>query len=607
MEVNLDKIIAELVKDISKSILGKANKISSHQYKKILVALELAFKSYLESSYARYSKIKTLLYRDRPVELRDHYVYSNVQIEECRISGADILNEFLKTKRNVVVGTAGSGKSVLLRRLFLDMVEKQVGIAPILVELRLLESYDNSISIQNYIHKSIVELDESFSSEQLKYALKQGKIMLLLDGFDEIYFGNRKIYEREILEISRKYPEAIILVSSRPDNCFDSWEEFHVYHALPLTSDQATDLVDRIDYDKTVKNKFIQELTSGLYERHKEFLSNPLLLTMMLLTYEQLAEIPEKIHIFYEQAFDTLFHKHDALKYTYKRKSYTGLPIDDFKRLFAAFCILTYSDRKISFSIAQLDKYINQAIKLESVEIDSEKFFKDLIESVCIIQKDGNEYTFTHRSFQEYFSAYFISRSHSIEFSSVLDSIVTGYFSDSVIRMLLELNREKVEMEWILPKLKELTLVCENAHASGNVIGFLSIFFDQISIHDGRLMYMFSATNHWGHFLAVLRRVYRVRLKMLFESNGLTDAKIKEQGKKDVTLFKQNFRANIRGVELSEFPKDTRWLEETSVPNYCKQLFQFTQLLRDELDSKYTTKGNSLKELLIKKPKSSIF
>ena len=29
----------------------------------------------------------------------------------------------------------------------------------------------------------------------------------------------------------------------------------------------------------------------GLFEKHKDFLSSPLLLTMMLLTYEQLAEI----------------------------------------------------------------------------------------------------------------------------------------------------------------------------------------------------------------------------------------------------------------------------------------------------------------------------
>lgn len=607
MALNLDKVIADLVKDISKPILAKMYDVGSTQYKKAIVSLEMAFNKYLKNSYVRYSKIKTLLYRDRPVSLRDHYVSSDFQLGKEKISGADILDKFLDTKRNIVVGTAGSGKSVLLRRLFLDLVERQVGIAPVLVELRLVESLDDELTIQSYIHRTIAEMDENLSPEQLHYALKQGKIMLLLDGFDEIDFSKREIYEREILEVSRKYPDTMIVVSSRPDDCFSSWEEFHVFRALPLTSEQAADLISRIDYDTTVKKKFIQELASGLYNRHEDFLSNPLLLTMMLLTYEQLAEIPEKIHIFYEQAFDTLFHKHDALKSLYKRKSYTGLPVDDFKRLFAAFCILTYSDRKISFAYQELISYIDQAIELESVRTDAQKFFSDLVKSVCIIQKDGNVYTFTHRSFQEYFSAYFISRSQSIDFSGVMDSMVQGYFRDSVIEMLFELNREQIEMNWVLPKLKELVPKCEAVDSVDNTVAFLNIFYEALTVHDEGIAFQFSESKREGYFSSLLTHIYRSQAKQIFVNQNLTEEERQAKGKREVALLEQHCRfENDRSVSLSDLPVDLSWLEETGIPTYCKRKLQFLRCLLDELDNKYTTKGNSLKALLNKKPKGVV-
>jgi len=582
-------------------------KFGSTQYNNALVSLEISFNKYLKNSYERYSKIKTLLYRDRPVELKNHYVSSDFKIGKKIFNGNDVLCEFIRSKKSIVIGTAGSGKSVLLRKLFLDLVENKFGLAPVLIELRLIESYENDLSVHKYIHKTISELDEGLTLDQLHYALKHGKIILLLDGFDEIGFYNRERYEREILEISRKYPKTPIIVSSRPDDCLSSWEEFYVYNALPLNKEQAADLISRIDYDTTVKNKFIEELISGLYDRHRDFLSNPLLLTMMLLTYEQLAEIPEKIHIFYEQAFDTLFHKHDALKSLYKRKSYTGLPIDDFKRLFSAFCILTYSDRKISFSYHDLLRYIDQAIELESVHVDASKFFNDLIKSVCILQKDGNVYTFTHRSFQEYFSAYFISRSQLIDFKGILDSIVLGYFSDSVINIIFEINREKIEMHWILPNLKDLVPLCNTAINNSDTLAFLKIFYEALSIHESGIAFQLSERKSFGYFSSLLHRTYPKIAKIYFVPQNLSEDERKEKAKKEIAVLEQHCKLdNERSISLSKIPADSIWFEEAGLTAYCHRRAQFLQSLLEDLNKKYIDKENNLKSLLKKRTQSEV-
>lgn len=113
------------------------------------------------------------------------------------------------------------------------------------------------------------------------------------------------------------YLDTNILITSRPDDIFSSWEEFQILTIAPFTKEKSIGLIEKIDYDETVKNKFIAHLNKDLFKKHESFLSNPLLITIMLLTYDQLAEIPNKLHIFYEQAFDTLNGRQ-----SYTRKDY---------------------------------------------------------------------------------------------------------------------------------------------------------------------------------------------------------------------------------------------------------------------------------------------
>lgn len=302
----------------------------------------------------------------------------------------------------------------------------------------------------------MININPSFNKDQLDYALKLGKILFILDGFDEINNEEREHIEKEILSLSNNYHGIRILISSRYDSRFSSWEEFYQYHIQDLDKNKALTLINKLDYDRQVKQAFMSELDNRLYESHTSFASNPLLLTMMLLTYEQIAEIPNKIHLFYEQAFLTLFNKHDSLKSLYKRKSYTQLPLDDFKRCLEAFCLLSYADRLYYFEEGQITKYLDNSIKLSGVNANSESFLNDLLDSVCILQRDGLGFTFTHRSFQEYFSAQFLVNRSMEGKIKIFDRIFSLSWTDNVISMLYDINPELLEKEWIIPKSEKI-------------------------------------------------------------------------------------------------------------------------------------------------------
>jgi hypothetical protein len=152
-----------------------------------------------------------------------------------------------------------------------------------------------------------------------------------------------------------------------------------------------------------------KKLSDGLYSTHREFLESPLLTIMMLITLQQFADVPAKVHLFYEHAFEALFGRHDATKGGFQRKRHTTLALDDFKRLYSYFCIITYLKKMISFSADSVLSIIQQSITSSKIAVDKVGFQKDLAESTCMLILDGMDYTFSHRYFQEYFAAYFLS------------------------------------------------------------------------------------------------------------------------------------------------------------------------------------------------------
>ena len=194
------------------------------------------------------------------------------------------------------------------------------------------------------------------------------------------------------------------------------------------------------------------------YEQHTDFLSNPLLLTIMLLTFDQVAEIPRKMHIFYGQAFETLFHRHDATKAVYKRETATNLPIDQFTRILAAFSFLAYAHRRFEFSESQALTLIGKAVEVAGVEIDGRErrdfqadYLTDLCDAVCILQQEGLNLVFTHKSFQDYFAAVFLANVSVNDRPTLLRTAVQDRYQDNMLALLFEMNPELVEGELLVP------------------------------------------------------------------------------------------------------------------------------------------------------------
>ena len=451
MNAIFDEYLSPLISKI-------ANKLKI-TYNEVKIDLEIPFQAYLTNSYEKYSKIKTIIYGIEPKKLYDFFEIPFLK------KGSDIIKPTTTkiltdlSKFLIIEGSGGIGKSTLMKHLFLSELKLKDYI-PIFIELKDFNE-EAHLDLEKLLLKKLNQFHNTFQEEYLDYALQSGCFLFLLDGYDELYSENQKEFFKKLNDFCDKYPENHYILSSRPysESEFIEFQRFTVLKAVSFTKEQAISLITKIEYpDEELKDKFIRDLESGLYDRHKSFASNPLLLNIMLSTYNDYAEIPQKLHLFYYQAFDTMLSKHDATK-SYRRKMLSDLSSDTFKECFAIFCFLTYQKAKTEFTFPEIDEIFKKFPPRIKNVLNIGDFIDDLGNALCVLYREGNRYKFTHRSFQEYFVAYFLNiqtDSKMRDYSFLL--IESGKFStsaDSVFPMLEDMNTQRFNNNILIPLLNK--------------------------------------------------------------------------------------------------------------------------------------------------------
>ena len=477
---------AGTTKAIEKSTAGLVDRISlkfaKDKYDALRMVLDKGLPSYLEANYAKCETLKTLLNRNDPVALEDCFVSPDFKTRGENISSDEFLEQVNQSGGKVVItGLAGSGKSVFLKYSFRSVIEKGYSYYPVFFELRSLNRLTKKKGLLlSEIFASIHECCDSFTRAQFNHGLKSGAFYFLLDGFDELNQEIRGQISEEITALARNHNKCALLVTSRPSDEFVSWEGFTEAKLLPFDLEKAVEYISKLSFDKDKKGDFLADLEGGLFEKNKDFLSNPLLSAMMLLTYDSFGEIPEKRHIFYAKCFDVLAREHDASKGRYKRELFSDLAMDQIEKAFMFFCAVSYVERIFSFNEEQMEKFVNEAVAACGFEADTAEVIKDFRESISIMERVGLIYEFAHRSFQEYFYAKFVVADRRLTLEQKIGWLTDSFRSEDTIDMIADMDRTYFEDEFLLPNIKKLDQKLATIDPDSNPAGILSKFYSRM-------------------------------------------------------------------------------------------------------------------------------
>lgn len=377
---------------------------------------------YQVEEYNRNYCTKTLLHRVQPKNLKDFY--QPLFISPCgkrnssigykdnskRISTSSIKELFAKKQFITLIGNAGSGKSTIVKYLFLNSIDTKYKI-PIKVELRYLNDYPGCAI--DFIKDKIFKLNRLATNDRIiERLMNSGDFVFFLDGYDEINSSKKEKITKEIDDLVKLYNKNNYLLTSRPYTEIDLLPLFHNYEVCELSDEDINNFIKKqipIE-EKELCDKIIEAVNSKENVSYKSFLSNPLLLSMFILTFQSYSSIPQKRSEFYSQVFDALYSVHDSMsKLAFVREKQSGLSKEQIVEVLKLFSFLSYFDEKFIFSGLYLDekfKFIKE--KKKNINFDNQYLINDLQVAIGILNKEGTDYTFPHRSLQEYFAAIYI-------------------------------------------------------------------------------------------------------------------------------------------------------------------------------------------------------
>ncbi|WP_283153610.1 NACHT domain-containing protein [Guptibacillus hwajinpoensis] len=601
-EQDLINFSTELINRNIEKIFGSLKGYGTEKIKQHQVKTGKAFKDYLESAIIKYSKVKTIIYGETPVFLYSTYTELNLRDTYDNRTAASNINNILEIDNNIIIsGIAGSGKSTLLKYLFLNCIEKGDHI-PIFIELR--EINNTELSLMEFIYTSLEKLNFKLEKEDFEAALESGNLIFFLDGLDEVNYVIRNKIEKNIIDLTSKYNKNKFLVTSRPNENFIGWNTFTELEVQPLTKQQAMNLVEKINYfPMEIKDRFLSEMNSSLYDEHLSFSSNPLLLTIMYLSFSFNANISRKINGFYEDAFEALYRRHDASKLGFKRKKYLDLDIRDFKRVLSCFSLISYFDGCYEFSSSQLMEYIEKSKNITELEISSENFFLDMYNTINIFIKDGQKYVFSHRTFQEYFSAVYISELPKELKSNIITKVFKERPLDKVLDFLFEIDRQSLEEILIIPYFEEIKtkIDFDNSDWDWKYINFLYNEIILNSKNEEKVSFLNNSNNAYNTMNLIIR--------LYFQNEWSFGSAKYEQMTNEIyaslSSFSRDGAVNNVNISINKYvdkyiKSDILQLSKTKINEFIK-----ANEIIESLKTKYSNQEKTLADLLLNKKLNS--
>lgn len=405
---------------------------------------------YTQNRYNKTSKVKTFIYREGSVDFESIYFPVKLSFGKQRVEvPCKVESLFQSCNYLTILGHAGSGKTMLMRHCFLSILKSQTHI-PVVIELRDLNRFEGNI--YEYIGRFVFSMKLAVNEKILNRLMDSGEFVFFFDGYDELNLEIKEKRTREISEFVDRFPNNYYMLTSRPDAEAEALERFENYHICPLSQDQIQAFIHQqmelISDGSVMEDKMVKAIqTAG--EGISAYLSNPLLLSMFILTFGYHPAIPSKKTEFYFNVFDTLYTKHDSVTKGggFAHDKACKLERSQYVEVLQWLCYRTYFKQEYQFSRSLLQSELSDIRDRLGYDYDNDKLIYDLTVAISILIQDGLDYIFPHRSMQEYFAAQLISGlPEHVRIKKVYNNV---FFVSSLNQNLWSLCQEINEYEFL--------------------------------------------------------------------------------------------------------------------------------------------------------------
>lgn len=375
---------------------------------------------------------------------------------------------FNYSNKSVILGNPGAGKSILVKSIICNILNKNykdfnkveiIEYLPFRIELRKYLSFkkQNRGNILKYLN-SLLEEEygiTSMTETLLEKILKEQDNIIFFDGLDEIFKIEDKIeIKNDIENFHNSFPLTKSITTSRIIGYEEAKlndEEFCEFTIENFNDSQIEEYLQKW-YEKEEDNqeRRIIEINGFLEKKHEidfELVSNPLLLSLIVIIYRNTLALPESKLEIYQSCTKTLVEKWDASK----KELEINLEDTIYKKRENILADLAYwqykqlSGEKIQITF---EKALNNVMySLEKLKIADENDSYTLAENFMSYAQKRSIYfgdNFTHKTFLEYYCAYWIysnieKKNKTDERNILISTYIDNPFWHIVLELLLNM------------------------------------------------------------------------------------------------------------------------------------------------------------------------
>ncbi len=354
-------------------------------------------------------------------------------IEQKQISGIQAVETYSKLR---VLGKPGVGKTTFLQHLAIQCNQGTFAAnqVPVFISLReFAEESRNSgeFNLFNYIRQTFL-LSGVSDPSVLETLLQAGRILLLLDGLDEVLSHDITAVLREIRKFSDNYHRNRFVASCRTAAQKLQLRGFTDVEIAPFTQTQITTFAQKwfvaltkttIQSAQNQAEQFIQKLELPENWQFRQMVVTPLFLHLACWVFDGQGKFPTKRTEFYKQGLDLLLGNWDEAKGVERDNVYREFLLPQKLRLLSQLAAVTFEKGQYFFEQRIIEQYIvdylqnlpGVVLEPEELQLESEAILKAIeAQHGLLIERARGIFSFSYLAFQEYFTARKIVASHNL-------------------------------------------------------------------------------------------------------------------------------------------------------------------------------------------------
>ena len=198
--------------------------------------------------------------------------------------------------------------------------------------------------------------------------------------------------------------------------------------------------------------------------------------------------------------------------------------------IFEEFCLYTKNNgNKLTFSKSYMKEGLEESVKILKLSIDPKNLIEEFTKNICLILQDGNDYSFIHKSIQEFFVANLI-KSFDIEylkeFYTQMRCMEASNEYSIELAFLRELDRLNYTKYYLIPNLSYFISYYNGDEKNYNLTNQFSVMFKKGDNEEKNLIinFPFDFTSMCSYINRIL--LQRIVFRIMIECSDLDISKI---------------------------------------------------------------------------------